>query len=336
MDNQLEQLVKDRNVLVIMKFGSHLYGLDTPESDTDYKGIFIPTAEEILLQKVPKSINITPHKAEQGIKNGADDVDIELYSLQYFIELCLKGETVGVDMIHCNDENVVYCSDETLWDYIQGERHSFYSKNLSMLASYCRKQAAKYGCKGSRISDARGVITKLREAIFRFGPERRMDYIWDGFLPKGEHIKFVPNKKTDEIHFQVCGVKFQKTQKISYVIDILDDFIKKYGHRALLAEKNEGIDWKAVSHAVRYALQLEELFETGDIRFPLKDADFIKQIKAGELDYTSAVAPYLDQVIDAVEVGASITPFPTKADRTPWDNFIKVYHKYVVELESKS
>jgi predicted nucleotidyltransferase len=29
-----------------MKFGSHLYGLNTPTSDVDYKGIFMPTLEQ--------------------------------------------------------------------------------------------------------------------------------------------------------------------------------------------------------------------------------------------------------------------------------------------------
>jgi len=332
MDNQLEQLIKDRNVLVAMRFGSHLYGLDTPESDLDIKGIYIPTAEEILLQKIPKSINITPKKSGPGIKNGPDAVDIELYNLQYFIELCLKGETVGVDMLHCNDENLVYCSNHSLWDWIQGERSKFYSKNLSMLVSYCRKQASKYGCKGSRISDARRVIQFLYNYNVNIDRVAKLSDVWDD-LPEGEHIKFVPNKKTDEIHFQVCGVKFQKTQKISYVIGILENFIKKYGHRALLAEQNLGIDFKAVSHAVRYAEQLQELFETGNIKFPLKNADFIKQIKAGKLDYTSIVAPYLDTVIEGVEKLAEESDFPIVSDRNPWEKFIETYHRYVVEQD---
>ena len=73
------------------------------------------------------------------------------------------------------------------------------------------------------------------------------------------------------------------------------------------------IDWKAVSHAVRYASQLEELFTTGDITFPLKGREFIAKIKAGELDYTSVVAPYLHTLIDAVEIEASLSIFPEKS-----------------------
>lgn len=34
--------------IVKMVFGSFLYGTDTPESDKDYKGVFLPSWEEIL------------------------------------------------------------------------------------------------------------------------------------------------------------------------------------------------------------------------------------------------------------------------------------------------
>ena len=37
------------HTMVKMVFGSHLYGLDTENSDKDYCGIFVPTAKEIIL-----------------------------------------------------------------------------------------------------------------------------------------------------------------------------------------------------------------------------------------------------------------------------------------------
>ena len=44
------------DLLFKTKFGSHLYGLDTPNSDTDYKGIYMPTLSQLLLGTWPKSI----------------------------------------------------------------------------------------------------------------------------------------------------------------------------------------------------------------------------------------------------------------------------------------
>lgn len=42
--------------VVKIKFGSHLYGTNTPASDLDYKSVHIPDVDDILLQRVQSSI----------------------------------------------------------------------------------------------------------------------------------------------------------------------------------------------------------------------------------------------------------------------------------------
>lgn len=162
MNNRLKELTNKYNIIMICEFGSHLYGTDTPESDTDYKGIFLPTKKEILLQKVPKSIRAdTKTSKKEGEKNTKDDIDIELYSLSYFIELCLKGETVGIDMLHCPDNKLVY-KQTGIWDDIRLNRQKFYTNNLKGFVQYSRKQAARYGIKGSRIDTTQQIIKILK------------------------------------------------------------------------------------------------------------------------------------------------------------------------------
>ena len=55
-------------IIVKMKFGAHLYGTATPDSDVDYKGIFLPTKEELLLGRVPKSYNYSTGREESSKK----------------------------------------------------------------------------------------------------------------------------------------------------------------------------------------------------------------------------------------------------------------------------
>jgi predicted nucleotidyltransferase len=38
--------------IVRMKFGSHLYGTEPPRSDLDFKSLFVPSARDILLQRM--------------------------------------------------------------------------------------------------------------------------------------------------------------------------------------------------------------------------------------------------------------------------------------------
>lgn len=80
-------------LIVKMKFGSHLYGTSTEDSDVDYKGIFLPGKREILLNHIPKCRSFST--GNDLVKNSPDDVDEEIYSLHYFIELACDGQTVA-------------------------------------------------------------------------------------------------------------------------------------------------------------------------------------------------------------------------------------------------
>jgi hypothetical protein len=57
----------------------------------------------------------------------------------------------------------------------------------------------------------------------------------------------------------------------------------RYGERAKMADLNEGIDWKACSHAMRAIKQTEELYSTGFIKFPLQSRELLLKIKSGNI-----------------------------------------------------
>lgn len=310
-----------------MLFGSHLYGTSTIKSDTDYKGIFLPNKNDIILGNVPKSIN-SMTKTGTNAKNTANDVDTEIYSLHYFLHLACEGQTVALDMLHA-PKNMILASS-AVWDEIVRERHRFYTCNLQAFIGYARKQAAKYGIKGSRLSEAKMVYDYLAENDLY--PIIKMGDLWEE-LPTGDHIKFVTGGKKDynEEFYQVCGKKMQKTAKVSTCMNILATFINSYGHRAMLAAENKGIDWKAISHAVRAAEQVLEVLKHNTITFPLKNAETILSIKNGELDYITEVAPLLESLMDEVETLSEKSKLPKKVDRKFWDNFlVRVVEDYVL------
>ncbi len=68
------------HTMVKMVFGSHLYGLDTENSDKDYRGIFVPTAKEIILGSMKEHYDQST--SGQGIKNTKDDIDVNMFSLK--------------------------------------------------------------------------------------------------------------------------------------------------------------------------------------------------------------------------------------------------------------
>lgn len=299
--------------IVKMIFGSHLYGTATPESDKDFKGIFMPTKEQIFLGHIPKSYNETTKKGTE--KNTPDDVDTEIYSLHYFIKLACEGQTVALDMLHAPDNMIIESSE--IWKEIVKNRDKFYTKNLKAFIGYARRQASKYGIKGSRLNAAKKVISFLLD----YDDSQRMEFVWNQ-LPIEEHLYMLETNRNNIRQYQVCGKIIQETAKIGYVLDILTRFYEEYGNRAKEAAENKNIDWKAVSHALRAAYQVEELLKDNTITFPLKKAVFLREVKQGQHDYKNIVAPTLEDIMTKVETLSEKSDLPAKAGRKFWDKFI--------------
>ena len=302
------------NLIVKMIFGSHLYGTATEESDDDYKGIFMPTKEQIFLGQIPKSHSFFTKKGYET-KNKPGDKDTEIYSLHYFIKLACDGQTVAMDMLHAPENMILEDSD--IWREIVANREKFYTKNLNAFIGYARRQAAKYGIKGSRLA---AIKLAIKSMLQKTNDIRLRDF-WDD-IPRGEHIKEYEVSPDGTRQIQICGKVFQETCKVGYVLPTLVRFFDEYGKRAQMAADNKGIDWKAISHALRAAFQVKQLLVEKTIIFPLKDADFLKRVKSGELDYLTVVAPKLEELMDEVEIISEKSSLPEKPDRKFWNQFI--------------
>ncbi len=300
-------------IIVKLKFGAHLYGTATPESDLDYKGVFLPAKEELLLGRVPKSYNYST--GLEVSRNTKDDIDIELYSLHYFLKLACDGQTVAMDMLHAPENMILQKSK--IWDAIVDRKRKFYTKNLKSFIDYARRQASKYGIKGSRVNAALQVLEILQDE----DPVQKMKAIWNR-LPRVEHCYDVAPDPNGMRQYQVCGKSFQESATIGYVIPIVEKFYNDYGRRAKLAAENKNIDWKAVSHALRAAYQTKEILTENTITFPLKSAEFLRKVKQGKLDYLSEVGPVLETLMEEVERLALASNLPESVDRKFWDQFI--------------
>jgi len=306
--------------IVNMIFGSHLYGTDTPKSDKDFKGVFMPNYKDVLLGNIPKSINTSTN--QNNIKNSSDDVDTETYSLHYFLKLACQGETVALDMLHAPDNMILEKSEE--WDYIINNRSKFYTKDLRAFIDYAMKQAAKYGAKGSRLNSAKSII----DFINMFPLDDRLGCYWD-MLPRDENIFNIKDSPQNVKQISICGKVFQFTTPIKHVLESINKFYLVYGDRARAAAENRNIDQKAVSHAFRAAYQVKSIFTKGTIIFPLPEAEFLKEVKSGSIDY-SILGPMLDNEIDECKRLSEESSLPDKADTYFWDEFIINIYKELI------
>ena len=67
---------------------------------------------------------------------------------------------------------------------------------------------------------------------------------------------------------------------------------------------------------------MKEIYETGDLKYPLKDAEFILKVKKGELDFTTEVKPVLESLVAEVKELVKTVNLPAKPDIEFWNNFV--------------
>lgn len=311
-----DPLPEGSRLLVYMPFGSFLYGTSTAESDHDYKGVFIAPERDVMLGRAPKSIHSSTGPKDG--KNSPDDVDVEWIELRQFIKLACEGQTVAIDMLHAKPDRWQTFNQE--WMSLHNMRHEFHTRGLKAFVGYCRRQAAKYGVKGSRLSAVREVIAFLEAADRDEGPHPMPLCSYRHRLPTNEHVHW--EDREDDKHFLVvCGRKLQDTLCAAQALVPLRKFAQNYGARAEAAARNEGVDWKAVSHALRAAYELRAIYTHGDIRFPLPEARYLRDVKQGKLDFLTEVGPELEASVAVVEYLSSVSQLPEQVDRSRWDDW---------------
>lgn len=326
---------------VTVLFGSHVYGTNTPESDLDYKTIYIPRGDDILLQRVKDTMNLGTKKDPRA-KNQKDDIDHNVYSLQRYMELLLEGQTEALEILFTPDPFIQGVKPDW-WKYLQEDKDHFIHKGTAQFAEYCKGQADKYGIKGSRVAAFRAVLDVLSAHAYQ--PSMRVEELLPIWLELSVSIPFVkvldieqkvPTAGTGETvrktmpHLEVAGKKIPFNSTIKHSLPQVQKWFSEYGDRALQAEKNEGIDWKACMHAIRVGRQAKELLLTGSITLPRPDAAELLAIRRGHAEGGPAypeVSALIEEGLAGLVEAALQSKLPAEPNRDFSDYWVEyLYH----------
>lgn len=302
------------------QFGSHVYGTNIPTSDLDFKSIFVPDPRAMILQRAAKHIQNNTKK-DSTTRNLPTDIDDEAFSVQNFLRLLCEGQTVALDMIFTPESFWLITSDT--WRLILSHKKSFLHKGTASFVGYTRTQAAKYGVKGFRVAALRAVLDLLKEFPDFHRLENHREQI-DRWTAETEHAGIAWQKGpsgAEEAYLEVCNRKVPMRATVKYTKEIFQRIFDEYGHRALAAEKNEGIDWKALTHAVRVAREAEELLLTGHITFPRPEKELLLKIRTGQMDY-NAVAPIIEEGIIRIDEAQKKSILPEEPDYKMVDQLV--------------
>lgn len=325
-------------VLIKAQAGSHLFGTNTPSSDMDYKGVFLPEADQILLGSYSEFVSKTT--GDSNSKNSKDDIDIELYSLKKFLKMVSRGDTAALELLFTPDDMII--EKDPLWDEVLQYRDQLISSKVSAMIGYARQQANKYGIKGSRMGELSGIIDKLQSIEKKFDfKEPKLKHAWDEVVEAVKDydhvhiIELITSKNMENTKvpaLDILGKKFDYHCSFPYVLNILKKVYRNFGQRAREAKKNGGIDWKALSHAVRVSFQGIELLQTGKITLPLRpnERKIVKAIKSGELDYSKKVQPMLESLLEGLEIARNDNKLKKEVEQKLLDDILIKFHKKVI------
>lgn len=272
-----EMKIDEQTVLFKHLAGSKLYGTDLPESDTDFKIVFIPSPREILLGRTTSASQSTT--GDDKGKNTSEDEDVTRVSIQKFLALCAKGDMGSMETLFADSNKDAVIFKHDLWDGIIENRTELVSKNMRSAFGYAKSQTSKYIVRGDRKSNVDNIITILSK--YKVGDKVRLakneiEECIDSF----EFTCFETNKLNDE-YINVCERKFPLNGKVGDALSVFKKLQDEYGQRTRAAQNLGGKDWKGIMHSERVICQAIEFLESGCITFPSTNGDYLKDVRRG-------------------------------------------------------
>jgi len=326
--NKLRILIDDFHklnkgkVIYVSLSGSKLYGTDNPNSDIDYKGIFIPSKESLLLKNDIDVYTADTNNTKE--KNTKDDIDFTLYSIHKFFNLLVKAETGSIDLLFSifRDDTIVYKTNE--YKIIKDNYLDFLNKDMKSFTGYALGQAKRYGIKGAKYKELSVFMDtvlpflkededKLLKEYKSFIKETIKDFKYTKYImaPGPRSAK----TKGDIMYLSIFGKMFDLNTKVKYFIERIEHMYSQFGNRTkTIAETEDKVDYKALSHALRIVMELEELINTKFIKFPLQYKDKIKEVKEGKVNSIEVIQKVQD-TIDAVDELILSSDFPEEINK---------------------
>jgi hypothetical protein len=262
--------------------GSHLFGTSTPASDTDLKGVHIPSAADILLQRVNIIDNSTGGKTSA---NTPEDVDSTSFPLQRYLMLLAKMETNAVEMLFAPNR----VSTALLWQIVYAHRYRFLNANKSNFMGFGKAQANRYAVRGNRLE----TLTRICDYLASFPNQKDRLFSLDiSRISTLDGVTFTTG--ADGIQqLSVFGRQVPLPITVGEALSVYRKPLLDAGKRSLTAMDNGGADWKGLYHAHRIIDEGLELFSTGRLTFPCKNSAEYLAIRSGCLP--------LEQVLDTFE-----------------------------------
>ena len=292
--------------------GSRAYGLNTPTSDTDIRGVFI----------LPKHLFYGLEYTGQ-VNNETND--IVYYELKRFMELLSKNNPNIIEMLSIPDNCVLF--KDKLMDEIKVEM--FLSKLCEKtFANYAYTQIKKaYGLEKKVLNPVEETRKSVLDFCFVYHDKDAiplLEFLNQSAISQEKvglsaisHLRdcynlfysdeniyhgIIRNEQANDVHLSSIPRGEKPMAMMYFNKDAYSSYCKKYKEYWEWVEKRnderykttishgKGYDSKNMMHVFRLLLMAKEIATEGVINVFRKDRDFLLSIKAGEFEYDYLVA----------------------------------------------
>jgi len=294
-------------IILNAQVGSKLYGTNTPQSDTDYVGIFIAPEEYYFGLKNVDEVDFSIESKNENGRNNSNAIDSKYYEIKKFFKLAIDNNPNIIELLFLNKENILTNSET--FNLIQENRKYFLSSEMVMkkFLAYAFSQKKKMFIKTDHYTE----ILKAYEEIEKYDDKTLL-----------VEIPLFKDFKTYDIttgigrthkEIKIGDISLPTNIYVKRAKQILGSKITRVGSRKELVIR-DGYDSKFGSHLLRLTLEAEELLLTGKLTFPLVYADKIKDVKLGNVALEKLIND-VEEIEDRLnKFDLKTSPLPLKAD----------------------
>lgn len=243
--------VDDRTILLV-RHGSHAYGLNVATSDEDFKGVCIKPQECYF--------GFTKHFDQyEHMGSKTDGVDTVVYSLEKFAKLAADCNPNIIEILHVADEDVLKC--DVYGEILRAHRDDFLSRKARWtFAGYAHSQLKRI---------------KTHQAWYQDppkGPPSRSDFGLTETVKVSKSelgaLDSLLGQEKEDVHVsevdQAIALSLAAKDKLGIELpkDVVTLFTREKAYRAALTHWEQFKQWEQTRNKKRAALEAEYGYDT--------------------------------------------------------------------------
>ena len=292
-----------------LKIGSHLYGLNRPESDEDFMGIFIPRSDYLLGLKTVNEVDRSTKSSSATHRNTSEDVDDKSYALPKFLHLTLQNNPNIVEVLFATPD-VILTLEPEMEELIENRDKLLSQRVFHTFTGYAFSQKKKLTVKSERFKSLVEGIRLLEELFTEktlSDPKFALDKHESDILNK--ELKYYKGQK------QNCE-SFHSGMSLKMIYEKLVEERDNYGWRVKTDTfETLGYDVKFGYHLIRILAEGYQLLKIGELIYPIMGVarDDIVRVREGKVELPELLEMY-DRYDILCKKAVENTSLPKKPD----------------------